>query len=171
MTQQLLSLKQKRELLQRMAQAVREGVALDVFCEQENIPRETLFEHLTEMRALGTKGINPFLPDVDLLLVSKPEKFRALDAMKSYADQTQADSGTICILAGITTGRWKSWERLRWFDNEKAAGRLPPLLEADNEVQAPQKRRIVAAVYKKINEGMEFERAVRLNGLTKALFI
>ena len=80
----LLSLKQKRELLQRMAAAVREGAALDAFCADENIGRETLFEHLAEMRALGTQGINPFLPDVAIRKITQAEKIRALEAMEFY---------------------------------------------------------------------------------------
>ena len=103
MKTKLLSLGEKRRLLQRMARAVREGVALDAFCATENIGMETLFEYLTEMRALETKGINPFLPDVSHKKLTKMDKILALEAMTAYKKKTGVGRVTLCRLAGISS--------------------------------------------------------------------
>ena len=143
----LLSLKEKRELLQRMAKAVRRGVALDAFCEKENIERGVLFEHLVEMRAIGTKEINPFLPDVELKKLTWAEKFQAVEKISEYAAKKGITKALVCQLAGIHRSLFMSWQKALQIHEIKAKGKYPPRIDS-RKLTARQKRRIFAAVYK-----------------------
>ncbi|MCL1887659.1 MAG: hypothetical protein FWF96_02155 [Kiritimatiellaeota bacterium] len=101
MNTRLLSHKEKRELIQRMALAVRGGAAFDAFCASENIGGAALLGHLREMRTFGTKGVTPSLPDAEAgRQPTAAERRAAAEAIDAYAAATGTPRATACQLAG-----------------------------------------------------------------------
>ena len=166
MNQKLLSIKEKRELLQRMARAVKKGAALDAFCENEGINRETLFIHLHEMRALGTKGINSFLPDKEAKKLTLDDKKSAVERILKYAKTSKLTQELVCSLAGITISILTKWKNLLKIHEAECAGKFPPLLDV-KKISASQKRRILKAIEKMRRAGATVDFAARMQGISE----
>ena len=168
MKNKLLSLKQKRELLQRMTCAIQKGRAMDAFYEQEGVDKNTLSVLLREMRAIGTKGISPFFPDqTEVKRLPPIEKIRIIKKMKAYLTKTKIMLKWLCEIAGITQDWYFDWVKaLQLYQEDPATWRQAYLTKNRTRLcitpaETKRRTRLVNSIIRKVNRGASLKEAIR----------